>query len=273
MATSVSGASKYQPKPQEGFSTTTSGTVSSGGVTVGLNSTGNYSNGDTGVWIIDPGVAGKEQSFTGVVDTGGVQVTGVVWTSGTNVSHASGATVVDYVTTAHIHLLSAGAAVSHNADGTPKTGITYPASTFTTPTITDFTNADHTHASTAQGGQLGFSALLATIFSGQVVSASNAGTGGGDTNFLNLGGLKICWGLTAISAQVPTNGQVGLAVTFPTTFAGAPKVFLTCGANTADNRVGLNVSGITTSTLLIGVDSFNAGSTVQTTAYWLAIGT
>ncbi len=154
MATNVSSATKFFPKPQEGFTTTTSGSVSSGATTVGLNSTGNYSNGDTVVLIIDPGVSNKEQSFMGVVDTGGVQLTGVVWTSGTNVAHSSGATVVDYVAAAHIQLLSAGILVSHNADGTPRASITYPTSTFTTPTVTDFTNATHTHASTAQGGLL-----------------------------------------------------------------------------------------------------------------------
>src|SRR5665213_2150953 len=178
MSTSTAGASKFFPKAQEGFGTTTSGSVSAGAVTVGLNSTGNYSNGDTVVLIIEPGLAEKEQSFTGVIDVSGVQVTGVVWLSGTNVAHSSGATVVDYVAAAHIDLISAGILVSHNADGTPKTGVTYPASTLTSPTITDFTNADHTHASTAQGGLVALTSMTngaqyATVLTSETTTSTS----------------------------------------------------------------------------------------------------
>lgn len=136
MATSVSGATKYFPKPQEGFSTTTSGSVSSGGTSVGLSSTGNYSNGDVVVLIIEPGVAGKEQSFTGTIDTGGSQVTGVVWTSGTNSAHSGGVTVVDYVAAAHLHLISTGLLVEHDQDGTHG-NITGGTANFTGAVTTD----------------------------------------------------------------------------------------------------------------------------------------
>lgn len=118
MATSVSSATKHFPRPQEGFTTTTSGSVSSGATSVGLSSTGNYSNGDVVVLIIEPGVSGKEQSFTGTIDTSGSQVTGVVWASGTNSAHSGGVTVVDYVAAAHIQLISKGMLVEHNQDGT-----------------------------------------------------------------------------------------------------------------------------------------------------------
>lgn len=118
MATDVSTVTNHFPKPQDGFTTTTSGSVSSGGTTVGLNSTGNYSNGDIFVGIIEPGDSNKKQAFTGVIDTGGVQVTGVKWTSGTNQSHASGVTVVDYVAATHLQMMTKGILVEHNQDGT-----------------------------------------------------------------------------------------------------------------------------------------------------------
>lgn len=104
---------------QEGFTTTTSGTVSSGAATVGLNSVAGYTNGDIVAFVIDPTTASK-QAFTGVVDTAGVQITSVKWTEGTNTSHLAGATVVDYTTATHQAALVKGLKVSHNQDGTIK---------------------------------------------------------------------------------------------------------------------------------------------------------
>lgn len=165
MTTSVTGAQKYFPKPQEGFTTTTSGSISSGATSVGLTSTGNYSNGDIVVFIIEPGVSGKEQSFTGTIDTAGVQVTGVVWVSGTNSAHSGGVTVVDYIAAAHLHLISTGILIAHDQAGTHKSGATYPL-----PVIADYTNATHTHQNTATGGTLGAAALPALNLSTQTLS-------------------------------------------------------------------------------------------------------
>lgn len=117
MSTNVSSASSHFPKPQDGFTTTTSGSISSGATTVGLNSTGSYSSGDVFVGIIEPGVSGKEQTFTGIVDTSGVQITGVKWTRGTNVAHSAGVTVVDYISATHLGLISKGILVEHNQAG------------------------------------------------------------------------------------------------------------------------------------------------------------
>lgn len=120
MSTSVSSlTSNFYPSPQNGFTTTTSGSVSSGAVTVGLASVAGYNNGDIATLVIDPTDASKKQTFTGIVDTSGIQITSVVWTAGTNQAHALGATVVDYATATHIAqitkgLLSAGL----NQDGT-----------------------------------------------------------------------------------------------------------------------------------------------------------
>lgn len=118
MSTSVSSVTKHYPSAENGFTTTTSGSVSSGATSVGLNSVSGYSNGEVVVMVIDPDDATKKQTFTGTMDTSGSQVTGVIWTAGTNQTHAAGATVVDYATATHISMISKGILVEHNQNGT-----------------------------------------------------------------------------------------------------------------------------------------------------------
>ena len=108
MSTSVANVVSHFPSAENGFTTTTSGSVSSGATTVGLNSVAGYTNGEIAVFVIDPSDASKKQTFTGTIDTSGVQVTDVVWTAGTNQTHSAGATVVDYVTATHISMITKG---------------------------------------------------------------------------------------------------------------------------------------------------------------------
>jgi hypothetical protein len=117
MATSVTSVVKHFPSAENGFTTTTSGSVASGAATVGLNSVAGYSNGEVAVFVIDPTDAAKKQAFTGTIDTAGVQVTGVVWTAGTNQTHDLGATVVDYATATHISMVTKGLLVNHGQAG------------------------------------------------------------------------------------------------------------------------------------------------------------
>lgn len=122
MAT-VTSVTKHFTIAKEGFTTTLNGTISSGAATVVLNSVSGYTNGDNVCLVIDPTDATKKQVFTGVVDTSGVQITGVVWTEGTNQTHTTGATVVDYWTATHWDALTKGLLVSHNQDGTMLTNL------------------------------------------------------------------------------------------------------------------------------------------------------
>ena len=131
MSTSVTSVTNHFPSAENGFSTTTSASVSSGATTVQLNSVAGYDNGEVVVFVIDPTDATKKQTFTGIVDTAGTQITSVVWTAGSNQSHALGATVVDYATATHISMISKGLSVSLNQDGTLKTD------SVTTANITD----------------------------------------------------------------------------------------------------------------------------------------
>lgn len=121
MATDVSSVLQHFPSAEDGFTTTLASTISSGATTVPLNSVTGYANGEIVVFIVDPSNATKKQAFTGVIDTSGVQVTSVVWTSGTNQQHTAGSTVVDYVDAAHISMVSKGLLRDHNQSGYHKT--------------------------------------------------------------------------------------------------------------------------------------------------------
>lgn len=122
MSTSVASVVSHFPDAENGFTTTLASTISSGAATVPLNSVAGYTNGMPVVFVVDPSDATKKQTFTGIIDTAGVQVTSVVWTAGTNQSHSGGATVVDYATATHIAMITKGLLVSFDQDGTPKAG-------------------------------------------------------------------------------------------------------------------------------------------------------
>lgn len=119
--TNVSAVTKHFPSAEEGFTTTLSSTISAGATTVGLNSLSGYTTGEVATLIVAPTVSSEKQVFTGLVDTAGLQLTNVVWTTGTNQTHAAGTTVVDYVTATHMSQTSKGILVEHNQDGTHST--------------------------------------------------------------------------------------------------------------------------------------------------------
>lgn len=146
MSTNVASVTSHFPDAENGFTTTTAGSVASGATTVTLNSVAGYTNGQPAVFVIDPTDVTKKQTFTGIIDTSGVQVTNVVWTAGTNTTHALGATVVDYATATHIAMISKGIKVQHNQDGTHSaitaTSISATSGTFTNLTINGTSGAD-----------------------------------------------------------------------------------------------------------------------------------
>lgn len=118
MSTSVSGlSSNFFPEAENGFTTTLASTISSGAATVPLNSVSGYTNGSPAVFVVDPSDITKKQTFTGIIDTAGVQVTSVVWTAGTNQAHSGGATAVDYATATHVAMIQKGLLVGHTQAG------------------------------------------------------------------------------------------------------------------------------------------------------------
>lgn len=115
-----------------------------------------------------------------------------------------------------------------------------------------------------------YAKLLTTIFSGQVNTAANAGTAGGTQYWVNLGGIKILWGIGA--SQATGTGGTNFTVTLPASF------FTTIQYNSFNPRV-VGVSnhqwatgiGANTTTITFSAGSATNGST-QTTS-WLVIGT
>lgn len=118
----VSAVTSHFSTAHEGFLTTLGSSILSGAATVPLTSTSGLTNGNIFVGIIEPGLT-REQTFTGVIDTGGSQITGVKWTRGTNADHSAGVTIVDYVTGTGHNMMTKGISVEHNQDGTHKTSL------------------------------------------------------------------------------------------------------------------------------------------------------
>ena len=136
MSTSVSSVVSHFPEAENGFTTTLASTISSGAATVPLNSLAGYTNGMPVVFVVDPTDASKKQTFTGIADTSGVQVTNVVWTAGTNQTHTGGATVVDYATATHISMISKGILGHADQDGTLKAGAVDVAAVLASDVVT-----------------------------------------------------------------------------------------------------------------------------------------
>lgn len=138
--------SNFFPTPKEGFITTLASTITAGAATVPLTSVSGLTNGNIFVGLVEPGEA-NEQAFTGVVDTAGTQITSVKWTKGTNVGHNAGVTVVDYVTSTAVGMISKGILQEHDQDGT-HSDINATSITATTGT---FTNLNISGTATAEG--------------------------------------------------------------------------------------------------------------------------
>lgn len=118
MSHDVSLVTKHFANANEGFVTTLGSSILSGAATVPLTSVSGLVNGTIFIAIIEPGGT-KQQTFTGTVDTAGVQITGVVWTRGSNADHSAGVTIVDYVSGTYINMFTKGLlAAGLNQDGT-----------------------------------------------------------------------------------------------------------------------------------------------------------
>lgn len=145
----VSAVTNLIPTVNEGFITTVGGTgVSSGGATVPLTSSAGLTNGSIFVGIVEPGQT-NQQTFTGTVDTSGSQITGVVWTKGSNAAHAAGVTVVDYTTGTAFNMLAKAMGIHANQNGSLKTAAVTTALTAGTVTSTMLASNAVTNASIA----------------------------------------------------------------------------------------------------------------------------
>lgn len=211
MAT-LTSVTKHFPKPKEGFITTLSSTISSGATTVPLTSVSGLTNGDVFVGLVEPGLT-NEQCFTGTVDTAGTQITNVVWTKGTNVGHNAGSTVVDYVTSTTVGMISKGILVEHNQDGTH--------SDITATSLSVTANIDVNDSSTAirdtsDNELVKFAKTASAVNELTITNAATTGTPqitatGGDTNI--YAGL---YGKGNAATLIQTPRQDNTTNTYPT---------------------------------------------------------
>ena len=100
-------------------------------------------------------------------------------------------------------------------------------------------------------GLVNYTDLLSTIFSGQIQSYTNSGSAGGTFYYINLGGLKLLWGISASVNSTTTN--TGYVVTFPSGFFSSVQGGLVTNLNeNQENQshglIGLGTSGVTLET-------------------------
>jgi len=123
-----------------------------------------------------------------------------------------------------------------------------------------------------------YAKLLATIFSGQVTSAANAGTWGGTNYYINLGGIKLCWGISAAGTSIAAGGNSSKTVTLPTSFfSTVSTAYATTldGGGSYENWI-LSSVNVAPSTTTLTIKSTNTGAGASGTTYkvyWLVIGT
>lgn len=113
------------------------------------------------------------------------------------------------------------------------------------------------------------------VVSNVVQTQTNAGTAGGTINYVNEGGIKRAWGVTA-SYSVAGNANTNATITLPTSFfSSITGVSIAVGELTVDARqvAYINVAP-TTTTLNPGVQGFTGSATAVTGKwYWEVRGT
>jgi hypothetical protein len=221
----VSSVTKYFSTAAEGFSTTTSGTISAGATSVGLNSTTGLTNGNVFVGIIEPG-ATAQQVFTGTVDVSGSQITNVAWVRDTNVGHAGGVTVVDYVSGAAHNMATTGILKQHTQAGA-HTGITTDTLTVTSGT-------------TLPAGDIGTADIAAGAVDGTKLS----------TSAITLGYAQITGNISTQATSATLATGLTSTVTVP---AGGRRVKITVSG-------GNLVVGTNAKNLYVGIWSGTVGS-------------
>lgn len=106
----------FFPVANKDFTDTLASTTLEDATTISVNSASEYANGEFAVWVISPGNA-DQVTVTGEIS--GNDLTNVNWTDGTAAaSYPAGTTVIDYVTATHFSLVTKGAKVEHDDDGT-----------------------------------------------------------------------------------------------------------------------------------------------------------
>lgn len=114
----------------------------------------------------------------------------------------------------------------------------------------------------------------------KVQSYTNSGTAGGTGYYINLGGIKLAWGVTGALGLVSGTNNGNAQVNFPASFFAFVQTFVITPTGASDN--GIEKWGISANTTpsTTGVSVYfyittgnNAGSAVNCTGSWFAVGT
>jgi hypothetical protein len=118
-----------------------------------------------------------------------------------------------------------------------------------------------------------YAGLLSTIFSGQVLTQANAGTAGGTMWWVNLGGIKILWGYTAVITAAATSSS-NYTITFPTFFTTVQtaniSILQAAGSITGNNVVGVT---LTAAYYIIGIANATGAAGIGGSIGFFVIGT
>lgn len=105
------------------------------------------------------------------------------------------------------------------------------------------------------------------------ITGTNSGAGGGTTNYIILGGLKICWGTTAVTT-IPGGGAANRAVNFPVTYTTPPQVVASSDTSTGawSDWIINTAQSIVTTGFLLQHHNMGSGTSSGTVGNWMAIG-
>lgn len=149
--------------------------------------------------------------------------------------------------------LASGLEQTLNSDGTLRTGIV-TSSKIADGTVTGTDIASETITSAnILNGTIAFADLLSTIYSGQVQTQANAGSAGGNMWWINLGGIKLLWGL---SASCNTSASpASFNFTLPTFFSSLQATLAAIVQQSGDANQTIAGSSATTTTIATYVTS------------------
>jgi hypothetical protein len=171
------------------------------------------------------------------------------WLTGaTSGATLSAPTIADLTNMAHSHQNTTGGSI------------------LAAPGITSFANALHTHQNAAGGGQLAYAALLSTIFSSQISTYTNTGSGAGTFYYLNFGGIKLLWGNS--TAQL-VNTNLTFSFIMPVSFFSSIQAITATSQQTTAVSYAYVGSYSTTSINAV----VQTGSSVSTAVFLWVIGT
>ena len=267
----------------------------------------NYTIGDTAITVVSTTGMPTATGITFAIDqidSGGIQVTGtyneyvgtvasatsitnVSHQNGTNQNYTAGATTRVYipVSAERENRIVEWGLVQHKQTGAH-------ADTITTNTVNENTAAngvtvdglnikdgklntnDSVVTANITAAAITYAKLLSTIFSGQVTATTNSGAGGGTLNYVNLGGIKVAWGITA-SFTINTNTANVRAITYPTSFFSAAVTVAVGNAYmpTASPNISVYIEGSSSSSSGISFTAYNnGGGNGDSSVSWLVVG-